>query len=417
VPSERDPCDDILLAACVPLEGWHGAGTLDEAEAILAAHPGLAQRSIHVAAVLGDERGVAAGLAREPAAATAAGGPRGWDPLTHLCFSRYLRLDAGRSDGFVRSATLLLDAGADPNTGFFWDEHLPEPTFESVLYGAAGVAHHAGVTALLLERGADPNDGETPYHAPEGFDDGAMQLVAGSGRLDPSGLTTMLHRKLDWADRRGTAWLLEHGADPNHLSGWGDRALHHALDRVSTLAVVELLLDHGADPALTAPAHGGASAVALAAGKGRGDVLELLARRGHSIELAGDLAFLAACALGHGERAHALAAADPSLIARLDAEPPGLVETFAGAGNAAGVTLLLDLGAPLGPTALHAAVWRERADAVRLLVRRGAPLERRDASGQTPLAVARRALVEHSDFTPHASPAIVELLLAAGAPE
>src|SRR5262249_45375326 len=157
------------------------------------------------------------------------GGPRGWDPLTYLCFSRYLRLDPSRPGGFVRSATLLLDAGADPNTGLFLGEHPPGPTLASGPYAAPRRPHHARLTALLLERGADPNDGETPYHAPEGFDDRAMQLVVDSGRLDPSGLTTMLHRKLDWADRRGAAWLLEHGADPNQVSAWGDRALHHAL--------------------------------------------------------------------------------------------------------------------------------------------------------------------------------------------
>jgi hypothetical protein len=32
-----------------------------------------------------------------------------------------------------------------------------------VLYGAAGVAHHADMTRLLIDRGADPNDEETPY--------------------------------------------------------------------------------------------------------------------------------------------------------------------------------------------------------------------------------------------------------------
>ena len=37
-----------------------------------------------------------------------------------------------------RIETALLDAGADPNTGFFDDEHTPHPERESALYGAAG---------------------------------------------------------------------------------------------------------------------------------------------------------------------------------------------------------------------------------------------------------------------------------------
>lgn len=50
------------------------------------------------------------------------------------------------SDGFVGTAEALLDAGADPNTGFYEPDHQPEPTFESALHGAAGVAHPAGLT-------------------------------------------------------------------------------------------------------------------------------------------------------------------------------------------------------------------------------------------------------------------------------
>jgi len=219
-------------------------------------------------------------LARDQQAAVAQGGPRGWDALTYLCFSRYLRLDAARSDGFVRAAEVLLDAGASPNTGFYSDEHRPEPAFESVLYGAAGVAHHPELTRLLLERGADPNDGgETEYHAPEGYDNRAMMLLVESGRLSPSGLTTMLHRKLDWSDYEGAAWLLEHGADPNDVSHWGDRALHHALARENELRLVALLLDHGADPTLPAPRHEGMSAVELAVRMGRADVLALVEER------------------------------------------------------------------------------------------------------------------------------------------
>src|SRR5262249_34978497 len=158
------------------------------------------------------------------------------------------------------------------------------------------------------------------------------------------------------------------------------RALHHALGRDNRLALFELLLDHGADPALPAPRMEGLSAVDVAARVGRGDVLELFERRGFRVELEGDLAFLSACARGDEQRARALAAADRGLVERVLRSAPDLVTTFAGAGNTAGVRILLDLGAPLPDTALHRAVWRERADIVRLLLERGAPLEARDAS-------------------------------------
>ena len=188
----------FIRAACVPVDGSsHASGTLDEAQAILAAHPEVSRSSIHVAAILADDAGVRQFLALDPGAATAPGGPYGWDPLTHLCFSRYLRLAPARSEGFLRAAAALLDAGASANTGFHSTDHDP-PEFESAIYGTAGVAHHPELTRLLLARGADPNDGETPYHAPETLDDRALHVLVNSDKVTADSLTTMLHRKLDW---------------------------------------------------------------------------------------------------------------------------------------------------------------------------------------------------------------------------
>jgi hypothetical protein len=65
--------------------------------------------------------------------------------------------------------------------------------------------------------------------------------------------------------------------------------------------------------------------------------------------------------------------------------------------------------------ALHVAVWRARLETVKLLVARGAPLETTNGRGATPLSLAARALVEQSDWTPHASTEIVAVLLDAGA--
>src|SRR5881628_2796006 len=102
----------FIEAASVPRDASHASGTLERAEAIRAAHPGVANASMHTAAILGDHPSVRGFLAGDAGSATAKGGPHGWDALTHLCFSRYLRLDPARSDGFVRAARALLDAGA-----------------------------------------------------------------------------------------------------------------------------------------------------------------------------------------------------------------------------------------------------------------------------------------------------------------
>src|SRR5229473_2193569 len=181
-------------AAFIDASLWHGS--LDRSDAILAAHPEIAGGDIHTAAILGDDAAVRRFLELDPASATAKGGPRGWDALTYLCFSKYLRLDVTRSAGFVRAATALLDAGASANTGFWSKGEHKE--FETALYGAAGVAHHPELTRLLLERGADPNDEEPPYHTPETYDNAALKVVVESGKLNEDSLATMLLRKADW---------------------------------------------------------------------------------------------------------------------------------------------------------------------------------------------------------------------------
>src|SRR5579864_4683528 len=122
-----DPLAAFLRAACVPREDSHASGTLDEAEAILARYPHVARANIHTAAVRADEPAVREFLARDKTSATQKGGPYTWDALTHLCFSRYLRLDPSRSDAFVRTARALLESGADANTGWYEMIDYPHP--------------------------------------------------------------------------------------------------------------------------------------------------------------------------------------------------------------------------------------------------------------------------------------------------
>ncbi|MGA8101635.1 MAG: hypothetical protein WB869_05750, partial [Candidatus Acidiferrales bacterium] len=252
VASLADPVAAFIEVACVPRNAFHTSGTLEHAEMILARYPQVAGSNIYSAAIRGDEAAVRGFLAHDPKSATATGGPHGWDALTYLCFSRYLRLDRARSDALVRTARLLLDAGASANTGWYEmiDHPNPRPMFESALYGAAGLAQHPELTRLLLENGADPNDEETPYHVPEGYDNTVVNILLESGRLNAVSLTTMLLRKSDWHDENGIELLLEHGVDPNAMTKFGGNAFHHAMRRDNSLRIIERLLDHGADPTL-----------------------------------------------------------------------------------------------------------------------------------------------------------------------
>jgi len=395
---------------------WHSTGGIDRARGILLRNPEVAAANIYTAAILGNDSAVRQFLQTDLSHATIKGGPYDWDALTYLCFSKYLRLDKDRSDGFVRAATALLQSGADANTGFYSADHEPEPTFESVLYGAAGVAHHDSMTKLLLDYGADPNDGETEYHSPEWFNNRPMELIVESGRLKPMGLTTMLHRKLDWTNLSGVVWLLDHGADPNQISHWGSRALDHSLGRDNPLVFMETLVDYGADP--RASTADGINAFMRAAAAGRADVLDLFRKRGFSFQLEDDFAFLEACATARTEDAARMAADDPELVPRLNSAEKPILAAFAGAGNTEGVRILLDLGFDIesqathpgsrGNTPLHLAVWRERLDTVKLLISRGASLTAKNPGGLTPLMLAEQAQTEMSEWTPHESSAVLE---------
>jgi ankyrin repeat protein len=417
----------FIRAACVPRDRGHKSGTLEQANALLAAHPDLTTRSIHAAAVLGDGETVRRFVAADPGSATAKGGPYGWDALTHLCFSRYLRLDRARSDGFLHAATALLDAGADPNTGWFEHDHEPKPEWESAIYGAAGVAQQPALARLLLERGADPNDGETPYHVIEADDNTTLHVVVESGKLDADSLATILLRKCDWHDLDGVVYVLEHGADPNRGTRWrGRTAIHQSVLRDNDLAIVEALLAHGADPSIVCDVG---SAVQIAARRGRGDVLDAFERRGVPVALGGVDALLAACARHDDAAIRALVGKTPGLVGDLRAQGGARLAEFAGTANTEGVRRLLDLGVPVTAiyeegdgyysvaqhsTALHVAAWRARHGTVKLLIERGAPIDAKDGRGRTALQLAVLATVD-SYWKWRRTPESVKALLDAGA--
>ncbi len=412
-----DPRTRFISAAT-----WHG--TLEPAEAILAAHPEIATSDIHTAAILGDAAAVRRFIELDPTNVTAKSPPYGGDALNYLCLSKYLRLDPARSDLFLRAATALLDAGADPNTGFWSTGQYPER--ETALYGAAGVAHHAAMTRLLVERGADPNDDEAVYHSPESYDTGAMQVLVETGKVTADNLSMMLIRKHDWHDYDGAKWLLEHGAEPNLVRSRGWYPFHHALARDNSLAMIALLLDHGGDPTV---AQDGVTVIARAAREGRSDVMELFEQRGVPLDLRGVDRLIAACARGNGASARAIADREPHLVGELLAMGGALLAKFAGTGNPPGVASLLDLGVdvaapftegdgywdePKNCLAIHVAAWRACPAVVKLLISRGSPIDLPDAKGRTPLALAVKACVD-SYWTERRSPESVQALLDAGA--
>jgi ankyrin repeat protein len=379
--------------------------------------------------VLADEAAVRGWLARHASLVTAAGGPHKWDALTYLCFSRYLRVDKARSGAFVSTARVLLEAGANANTG--WIEYIddpPRPIREAAIYGAAGLAQNPGLTKLLLDHGADPNDEETPYHVPETYDNTVLEILLRSGRFNKASLVTVAVRKCDWHDDKGLELALEYGADPNYLTCWKYSILHHAIRRDNGLAMIEAILERKADPYL-ANNDDGRNAIQMATYHGRNDILAALEQRGFEIELEGLDALVAACARADLETAHSLTARQPQLLAQLLSMGGALLARFAGADNDAGVRCLLALGvsaAAIWPegdpywelfrnsTALHVAAWRAHHDVVRTLIAAGTPVNALDARNRSALQLAVRACT-NSYWKYRRRPDSVADLLGAGA--
>ena len=294
----------------------------------------------------------------------------------------------------------------------------------------------------MIENGSDVHqggDGPLMRAALLGQRIPMMELLVAHGadvNAEWNGYFPILFAPCETVEPGPIKWLLEHGADPNRATQWGRTAFHHAVLRDNSPGILEVLLEHGADPTLVAERPDlrlrdgpGTSAVAMAARRGRGDLLEMIERRGIAIELQGVERLIAACARNDSAAVRAIRAKEPQLVRELVAQGGKLLAEFAGVGNTDGVRHLLDLGIDVGAlaeygdlyfdvaqnsTALHSAAWRTRPATVKLLIERGAPVNALDGKGRTALVLAVRACVD-SYWKERRTPESVEALLKAGA--
>ncbi len=177
-------------------------GRLKDAAALLAADPGMAGRSLHAAVVLGEAEAVRTMLAADPEAAGAIDDKRGWPPLLYACYSRWHQIDPDRAVGLAEVVRTLVEAGASPNTN---NGARPHRGYRSALHGSAMV-NSPTITGVLLERGADPDDGESLYHAAGHRDHACLELLL-SHRAAVTG-TWALEVAVHADDPEGVALLL-----------------------------------------------------------------------------------------------------------------------------------------------------------------------------------------------------------------
>lgn len=202
--------------------------------------PDLADDAFGLQIALFDLDAVRDVLVTDPDAATRLVGPR--RPILHLAFSPMLKVWPEKEVDMLAIADLLVERGADVNDAF-----TAEPGSDhmlSALYGAIGHAGNMPLAQWLLDHGANPDDGESLYHATElGHHDGLRMLLAAGAK--PVGTNALL-RAMDADNPVMVDMLLQGGADPNEDNG-GMTALHHAALRMSSPEVCALLIAAGAD--------------------------------------------------------------------------------------------------------------------------------------------------------------------------
>ncbi len=249
-------------------------------EQLLRETPDLAKDQFGLYCALYDQQNVARWLKEDPEAATRDFGPR--RPICHLAFSKYIHARPDLRDDMIAIAQLLVQHGANVNDAIPVAQDNDHQL--SVLYGAIGHANNMALGRWLLEQGADPNDGESLYHATElGHHDGLKMLLEHGA--DPKGTNALL-RAMDFHDHDAVSLLLQHGAradefDGSHVGGeapWVVPALHQAARRMSDRRMIELLLENGAN---VAHVFEGASAYAYARVFGNRELASAIEARGN----------------------------------------------------------------------------------------------------------------------------------------
>jgi ankyrin repeat protein len=360
-------------------------GRADRAERLLTRFPAIARANFHTALLLGEATAVDAELARHPELATAAGGPRGWEPLHYVCYSSVGARSDAREEGLIAIARRLIALGADPNLRFPWLHH---EVHRPVLWGAVTVVRSLRLAAALLEADANPSDGVTlPLAAAAGNIPALDLLLAHGVDVNHAWATdgsATLYAILHWAKTAvGVRWLLEHGADPDPVFASNGETPLHVVAASWDAALAEDLVSRGAD--IARPRADGRTPYAVAELNGNRDVAAWLLAHGAPSELSDVDRLVSACARGDRTAVNAMLDARPGLRSAIGPEHYAAFYRAAERNDGNALEAMLACGfdpnrgdESIGKTVLHAAAMEGWPDAVRLLLANGASVSVRD---------------------------------------
>jgi ankyrin repeat protein len=350
---------------------------------VLVENPDIAAGSSYLACAIGDEDALRVATKADPAWVNRPGGPLCLPPLVAVTHSSLCQLPEFR-ERLRRCARFLLSVGADPNQriGLRWPPasvSAPDDDHPlSALYGAAGKNHDLELTKILLEAGADPNDGESLYHSLETFACTCLLLKNGA-RI---GGSNAFYRALDFDNFAALELLLRYGADPNEPlvnsphTEWGSPLLW-AIKRRRSRRHVAALLKAGASPSVST--QSGVGAYSLALQLGLGEVAELIRENGGVKPISEEEEFIAACARSDEAEAQRIRLRRPDLPGSLPEARLRLLPDLVAEGGDEGARLMVKLGWPVAvrggdwsASALNLAVFRGDVGLTRFLLEHGA---------------------------------------------
>lgn len=392
--TDADPADQFCRLACLNYTRDDPAHW-SRARELLAENPQLTADHVWAAAAAAQVDTVRRLISVDPHFVRQRGGPYGWTPLFYLAYSRL-----GGGDPLA-TARLLLEVGADPNEGYLWNGGPYAFTLLTGVFGEGEqgpqrqpVHPRAGEFArLLLAAGADPNDSQALYNRQFRPGNDHLELLleyglgTGAGGPWKARLDEVLESPPEML-RSQLRWAIQHGFTER----------------------VRLLLRYNVDattpyedrrtPLDLALLEGNETIAGELPGKSRLDRVEQL---------------IAAVMRADRAEVNRIAAADPGVIETVRSARPGLIVWAAAQGRIKTVELLLDLGfdvnafgrgdvpheQPPWETALHAAASEGHRAIAELLLDRGADRTLRDKRfDATPLGWA-----EHGD-----QPELISLL-------
>jgi len=200
---------------------------------------------------------------------------------------QFTALQTAIFNGHYRFATMLVERGADVNDGALYVaiemRNLAHYTNRPNPPAADGQVSHLDVITLLLQKGADPN---RPYAK-------RIPPRQAQGDIKPPAGATPLYRAVRSLDAATVQLLLDHKADVSQTIGDGSTPLMAAAGlgaargdedgedggaKADPAAIVKLLVDRGAD--VNAANQTGNTAMHFAVQRGSVPIIELLAGKG-----------------------------------------------------------------------------------------------------------------------------------------